>query len=65
MVETSVVESVVPEDIDRMTFAAPTNIQTAMIVNTLTDLTLASPAPVQISSTDLKAREEELGGSGP
>lgn len=49
MVGTGVVETVIPEGLGGMAFAALTNTQTATDVNTLTGLTLAGPAPVQIS----------------
>ncbi|KAL8784738.1 MAG: hypothetical protein Q9195_008920 [Heterodermia aff. obscurata] len=49
MVAARVVETVIPEGLGGMAFAALTNTQTATDVNALTGLTLAGPAPVQIS----------------
>ena len=48
-VENGVVETVIPEGLGGIAFAALTNTQSATDVNTLTGLTLAGPAPVQIS----------------
>ena len=49
MVEHGVVETIVPDGLGGVAFAALTNTKTASDVNTLTGLTLAGPAPVQIS----------------
>lgn len=49
MAEGGVVETVIPEGLGGIAFAALTDTKTATDVNTLTGLTLAGPAPVQIS----------------
>lgn len=48
-VEGNVVETIIPEGLGGIAFAVLTNTQTAKDVNALTAITLAGPAPVQIS----------------
>ena len=48
-VEGNVVETMIPEGLGGIAFAVLTNTQTAKDVNALTGITLAGPAPVQIS----------------